>query len=117
MIEKKERLEVEAIRNEYEKRTELTKIEELRSLDRKIKLPVEIFTYSFGIAGALVLGVGMCLAIEVLGAGLMLPGIIIGLAGIAMASVNPLIYNKWLRSRKNKRKDEILKLADSLLNK
>ena len=36
-----------------------SKIVALKKLDKKAKLPAEIFTYSFGIIGALVLGVGI----------------------------------------------------------
>ena len=41
----------------------------LRKLDRRAKLPATVFTYTFGIVFAPVLGVGMCLAMQVIGTG------------------------------------------------
>ena len=38
-----------------------TGLEEAKKLDQKCKLPAYMFAYTFGIIGALVLGIGMCL--------------------------------------------------------
>ena len=68
----------------------------------------------FGIVGALVLGVGMCLAMEVIGS--MMPlGIVIGVVGIAMVTANYFLYRAILRSRKKKYAKEIVSLSDELL--
>ena len=68
-------LEVARIRQEYtEKNTQ--KLDELKALDRKVKLPAEIFAYTFGTVGSLVLGAGMSMAMGVIGSGLMIPGIV-----------------------------------------
>ena len=66
--------------------------------------------------GALVLGVGLCLAMKVIG-DLMALGIVIGIVGIAMVSVNYLIYRAILKSRKKKYADQVMALSDALLNK
>lgn len=82
-----------------------SKIVALKKLDKKAKLPAEIFTYSFGIIGALVLGVGMCLSMKIIGdqSTLMeILGIIIGLIGIVMVGVNYPIYKKMLENGKKK---------------
>lgn len=64
--------------------------------------------------GALVLGVGMCLAMEVIGS--MMPlGIVIGAVGIAMVTANYFLYRAILRSRKKKYAKEIVSLSDELL--
>lgn len=52
----------------------------------------------------------MCLVMEVLGAGtsFMTAGVIVGLVGIVMVSINYPIYSKWLQSRKEKYSSAIL---------
>ena len=90
------------------------KLEQLKKLDRTARRPAEIFAYTFGIVGALVLGVGMCLAMEVIGS--MIPlGIVIGVVGIAMVTANYFLYRAILRSRKKKYAKEIVSLSDELL--
>ena len=90
------------------------KLEQLKKLDRAARRPAEIFAYMFGIVGALVLGVGMCLAMEVIGS--MMPlGIVIGVVGIAMVTANHFLYRAILRSRKKKYAKEIVSLSDELL--
>ena len=49
----------EAIANEYSKK-ETSKVIALKKLDNKVKTPVNIFTYTFGIISALLFGLGMC---------------------------------------------------------
>ncbi len=91
-----------------------TKLDELKALDRKVKLPAQIFGYTFGSVGALVLGTGMCLSMKVMG-NMMPLGIVIGLAGIAMVSANYFLYDKILKKRKQKRAKEVLALSKELL--
>ena len=73
---------------------------------------------AFGIVGALVLGLGMCLAMKVIFASIsymMFVGIAVGLVGILMVSVNYFWYKNILASRKKKYAPRILALADELL--
>lgn len=96
--------EEEQLRNEYETKP-ATGVDEAIKLDRKAKLPAIIFTYTFGIIGALVLGVGMCLAMGVIGGGspaMIAVGIVIGVVGIAIVGSNYPIYSRILKSRKEK---------------
>ena len=104
---------VEKIRNQYTQ-AEATKLDELKALDRKVKRPASIFAYVFGTIGALVLGTGMCLAMKIIGNAMAL-GIVIGLVGILMVSVNYFIYKKILSSRKKKYQEKVLSLTDELL--
>ncbi len=106
---------VERIRAQYAP-VQKTKLDELKELDKRVKRPANIFAYTFGTIGALVLGTGMCLAMKVIG-NMMPLGIVIGLVGIGMVSVNYLAYQKILRSRKKKYAKEIFALSDELLNK
>lgn len=105
---------VENIRNQYVER-ELTGVDKLTALDRRVKKPARIFAYIFGTVGSLVLGTGMCFAMKVIGD--MMPlGILVGIVGIAMVSANYFIYDKMLSGRKRKYSAEILELSSGLLN-
>lgn len=56
----------ESIAKEYAVKKD-SKVVALKKLDAKIKQGPTIFTFSFGIISTLVLGVGMCLAMGVIG--------------------------------------------------
>lgn len=90
-----------------------SKIIALRKLDRRAKLPAVIFTYSFGIASSLVVGLGMCLAMQVIGGGAFLTfvGIMLGLFGFVGWGVNYPIYKRLLEKGKEKYAFEIVELA------
>lgn len=105
---------IEKIRSRYEKK-EMGKLDELKALDKRVKRPAETFAYIFGGVGALTLGTGMCLAMKVIG-NMMIPGIVIGLMGIAMVSATYSLYKKILKSRRNKYAKQIFALTDELLN-
>lgn len=104
----------ERLREEYTPKKK-SAISEAIKLDKKVKLPVHIFAYSYGILGSLILGVGMCLAMEVLASGtfFMILGIIIGLVGIAMISTNYPIYKVYLRNRKEKYASQIILILNN----
>ena len=96
---------------------ETSKIVRLKKLDRKAKQGANIFAYTFGIIMALVLGVGMCLAMGQIGNGQpidMVLGIIIGLLGIAGVSVNYTIYKILLKNGKKKYGNDIIMLAKEI---
>lgn len=108
--------QVSEIRSRYAaKSVSEEKIDKLTRLDRQARRPAEIFAYTFGTLGALVLGVGMCLAMEIIGS-LMPLGIVIGVIGIVMVAVNYPIYKRILSQRKKKYAPEIVALSDELLN-
>ena len=95
----------------------ITKLDELRNLDKEARRGPTVFAYVFGTLGSLVLGFGMCVAMQVILKDLMIAGIIIGLMGIAMVGSNYYIYKKMLTNSKSKYKDRIAKLSNELLNK
>ena len=110
---------IEKIRASYTEK-EITKLDQLKQLDKKVKRPAQIFAYIFGSCSSLVLGTGMSLAMKVIGASLsfaMPLGIGVGILGILLASINYPIYKAILKSRKNKYSNQIFELSDSLLNK
>ena len=66
---------------------------------------------------ALVLGVGMCLSLNVIGDGsttFMILGIVIGIVGIAGVTVNYPIYKRILEKSKKKYVADILALAGEI---
>lgn len=113
----KENKLIKDIQNKYLDKTENEiKLDKLRKLDKKVLLFPTIFSYTFGIIAALILGVGMCLAMNVIGDNMMILGICIGVVGIILCIINYFIYKKLLLSRRNKYKEEILALSNELLN-
>ena len=106
----------EKIASEYAQK-ETSKVTALKKLDAKAKLPAEIFGYTVGIISALVLGIGMCLSMGILGdggIGFMAGGIVVGLAGIAGISVNYPIYKRILAKSKKKYAADIIALAKEI---
>lgn len=120
---KNEKIYAGRIREQYEEKSE-SNIYKLRRLHAKVKRPAATIAYILGTLGALVLGIGMCFAMNVLEAGtygfiiikdnMMLPGIIIGLIGIIVISVNYPIYKAFLSCRKRKYAAQIIELSDKI---
>ncbi len=111
-----DKIYAEAIANEYAPK-KTSKVIALKKLDRKAKSKAKIFAYTFGVIMALVLGVGMCLSMKVIGDGstlMMTVGIIIGVAGIVGVSINYPIYKKLLESGKKQYAFEIMQLAKEI---
>lgn len=110
-----DKIYAEHIANEYAPK-DTTKVQQLRKLDAKAKRPATIFTYTFGIVSALVLGTGMCLAMEIIASGLpaMIGGIAVGLVGILGCGINYPIYKKMLAKGKKKYGSDIMQLAKQI---
>ena len=112
------------IRTQYMEK-ESSELHALRKLDGKVKRPASVFAYVFGAIGALVMGTGMCFAMNVIESGtyfgisigedMLVPGIVIGLIGLLMVSVNYPIYKSILNSRKKKYSEQILSLSDKIM--
>jgi amino acid transporter len=106
----------ESLASEYAPK-ETSKVIALKKLDRKAKSPANIFAYTFGIVSALILGIGMCLSMKVIGNGstlLMAMGIVIGVLGLLLASINYPIYKKILAKGKSKYAYDIIELAKQI---
>lgn len=106
----------EKIAEEYSSK-KTSKVVALKKLDRKAKQPAEIFTYSYGIIGALILGTGMCLSMGVVGSAtlpFMILGVILGIIGIGMVATNYYFYRKLLEKGKQKYAFEIIELAKEI---
>ena len=106
----------EALANEYAPK-DTSKVIALKKLDRKAKLPADIFGYSFGIIAALVAGLGMCLSMNVIGSATtasMVIGIIVGIVGFIGMSINYPIYKRIREKGKKKYAFEIMELAKEI---
>ena len=114
-----DKIYAEQLANEYAPK-DTSKVVALRKLDKKAKLPANIFTYSLGILSALVFGIGMCLGMRVIGSGStasIVAGIIIGIIGMIGMGVNLPIYKKLLEKGKQKYAFEIIQLAKEISDK
>ena len=102
----------EAIAKDYVPKDN-SKIVALKKLDNKAKQPATIFTYTFGIISALIVGTGMSLAMQAIGSGIVstIAGVIIGIIGFVFCGINYPIYKKMLEKGKAKYAYEIVELA------
>ncbi|WP_322153237.1 dihydropteridine reductase [Paratractidigestivibacter sp.] len=111
-----DKIYAEQLANEYAPK-DTSKVVALRKLDARAKRPAMIFTYTLGVISALVLGVGMCLAMGQIGSGStfsFVAGIITGIIGIVGMSVNYPIYKRMLEQGKQKYAYEIMELAKEI---
>jgi hypothetical protein len=105
----------ESIAKEYAPKDN-SKIVALKKLDNRAKLPSTIFTYTCGILSTLIFGTGMCMAMKVIGGG-MIFGIIVGMIGLMGCGVNYPIYKKMLEKGKAKYAYDIVQLAKEIADK
>ncbi len=111
-----DKIYAEQLANEYAPK-DTSKVVALRKLDARAKLPATVFTYTLGVIASLILGVGMCLSMKVIGSGttaMFVLGIILGVIGIVGVSVNYPIYKKLLAKGKQKYAFEIMELAKEI---
>ena len=111
-----DKIYAEQIANEYAPK-KTSKVVALKKLDQKAKRPAEIFTYTFGIICALILGTGMSLCMGVIGGESslsMIIGVIVGVIGIAGCSVNYPIYKRMIEKGKQKYGSDIIRLAKEI---
>ena len=114
-----DKIYAEQLANEYAPK-DTSKVVALRKLDAKAKCPASIFTYTLGVISALVLGIGMCLAMGQIGngtTGSFVLGIVIGIIGMVGMGVNYPIYKRILESGKKKYAFEIMELAKEISEK
>lgn len=109
----KEQDEVKKIREKYEKKEE-SSLERLRKLDKSVTQNSTIIALAIGIIGSLILGIGMCCCMVWTDV-LLIPGIIIGIIGIAIVSANYPMYIASVKRQREKIAPEIMKLTDELM--
>ena len=109
----KEQEELKRIRQKYVPKEE-DKMELLRRLDRSVYEKGTMVSIIVGVVGCLILGVGMCCCIVWQGIWF-IPGILVGLIGIAVVAVAYPIYNHIIKKEREKIAPEIVRLTDELL--
>lgn len=109
----KQQEEIRTIREKYVA-GEPDKMEQLRKLDRSVTQKANILSLAAGIIGTLLLGIGMCCCM-VWGGGWFIPGIIVGVAGIAVVAAAYPLYNAVIRKERAKIAPEIIRLTDELM--
>ena len=119
----KEQEEIKAIRKKYaDTEQDEDKMAQLRRLDAAVTQKATSVSLVFGVIGALILGMGMSLAmsdigkmIGLLGGMAMLVGILIGIVGIVLVCVAYPIYNSIIKKEREKIAPEIIRLTDELM--
>ena len=109
---------VQKIRTQYTEKQH-TELEELKALDARVKRPANVFAYIYGILGAIVMGAGMSLCMTDIGAALgladaMIPGVAVGVVGLALVLTTYPIYKRILAGRRKKYAQRIIALSDKL---
>ena len=97
-----------------------SELDALRELDAKAKRPANVFAYTFGGISAIIMGAGMSLVMTEVGAAIdlanaMVPGIVIGVVGMAMAIINYPIFKGILGARRKKYADRIIALSEKIM--
>ena len=111
----KENAEVQAIRKKYLPREE-SKFEELKRLDCMVQNSGTLESLCAGIGGTLIFGLGLCLAMQVIGSGVLMTalGVLLGILGIGGMIVAYPIYRKVFTNAKTKYAPRILELTAEL---
>lgn len=105
--------EIRKIREKYIPK-EANKMEQLRRLDAGVEHKGMAVSMTVGIIGALLFGIGMCCCL-VWGNSLFVPGIIIGVIGIAFVSAANPLYNYITKKEREKIASEVIRLTDELM--
>lgn len=108
----KQQEEIRSIREKYLPKEE-DKMEQLRRLDRSATKKGTVISLLAGVMGCLVMGVGMCCTMVWMG-NLFIPGIILGLIGIAFIAAAYPLYVRITKKEREKLAPQILKLTEEL---
>lgn len=109
----KEQEEIRRIRSRYIPKAE-NRMEQLRRLDARAAQRATMRAIIVGVVGALVLGLGMSCCM-VWGGALFVPGIVVGVLGMAVAAAAYPLYERTLKKEREKIAPEILRLTDELM--
>ena len=110
-----ERREIDSIRSQYlPKDKSLTKIDQLRYLDNKVKSIPLIYSLSFGIVGILTFGLGLTFFLEWVN--YWYAGIPISIVGVVLMLLAYPIFTKLTKRYKEKYGKQIIELSNELLN-
>ena len=108
----KQKAEIESIKKKYLPSED--KLEELKKLDRSMERKGTTTALVLGIAGTLLLGIGMSLTM-VFAESYFVAGILIGICGIGLITAAYPVYRYTAKKQKEKVAPRILELSEELL--
>lgn len=109
----KQQEEIRKIRKKYIVQEE-DKMEQLRRMDNKVTGKATMVSIIVGIIGTLIMGLGMCCTMVWKGVWFV-PGIVVGVIGIAILCVAYPIYNYTLKKERERIAPDIIRFTDELL--
>lgn len=115
-----EQEELLKIREKYQPKSE-DKMDVIRKLDGSVNKKATMSSIIVGLAGALIMGMGMSLTMTDIGSNIfsddtcMIIGIIIGIIGIMAVCLAYPLYNHVLKTERKKIAPRILELTDELM--
>lgn len=113
----KDNKEVQEIRSKYLPREE-SKLEELKRLDYTVQNSGMIESLCAGIGGVLIFGLGLCLAMQVIGGRFNIAlGVLLAIVGIVGMIVAYPVYRRIAQKAKDEYAPRILQLTDELMMK
>lgn len=104
--------EIEQIRKKYLPPEE-DKMEQLRKLDQSAAKKGTMYSIVVGVIGTLIMGVGMTCTLE-WGEMLLIPGILIGIIGMALMGIAYPLYIRVTKKEREKIAPQILALTEEL---
>lgn len=111
-LSQEEKQEIESIKRQYLSNNDISDIDKLKSLDRKVRVVPRIISYVIGVCGTLVFGLGLTFVLEW---NQMLIGIFIMVIGSIFALLAYPCYKVLNSFYKKKYGDEIISLSDKIL--
>ena len=108
----KQQEEIRNIRSKYLPKEE-DKMEQLRRLDRSASKKVTVVSVPLGVIGCMLLGVGLCCRMVGM-QNWFIPGIVIGVRGLAALAAAYPVYNRITKKEREKLAPQILKLTEEL---
>lgn len=109
----KQQEELKRIRQKYLPPEE-DKMAKLIKLDKSATQKGTVVALIIGIIGTMLLGIGMCCAMVWMGV-LFIPGIVLGVIGIALIALADPLYNHITKKERERIAPELLRLTDELL--
>ena len=105
--------EVERIRNKYLPR-EVSKLEQLKSLDMKVRTAGQLQSIVIGVVGAIVFGIGLCFGLDVFSGADWLTLLFCVAGAVIMIPAYP-VYRYLSRKTKAELTPEILRISDEII--
>ncbi|MCK9331137.1 MAG: hypothetical protein M0Q94_14775 [Candidatus Cloacimonetes bacterium] len=105
---KNEEEELKNLKDKYVAR-EKTPLEQVRDIESEVNKQASIPSYTIGIIGSIVLGIGMCLTM--VWTRFFALGIIIGIIGIAIIAINYPLYVKRIQKLRKAQAEKVAKIA------